>query len=102
MVSLIRHVTNLDAQLTGYDVTVNRHFQDWVMHRHKGNAPKFNEQQMNWLRMIRDHIAASVHFETDDLNYAPFDAKGGAGKMYELFGDGMNKLIDELNEVLVA
>jgi type I restriction enzyme R subunit len=102
LVSLIRHVTNLDAQLTGYDATVNRHFQDWVMHRHKGNAPKFNEVQMNWLRMIRDHIAASVHFEMDDLNYAPFDAKGGAGKMYELFGDGMNKLIDELNEVLVA
>lgn len=36
---------------------------------------------MNWLRMIKDHIATLVHFSWDDLDYAPFDANGGVGKM---------------------
>ena len=65
-------------------------------------ALKFSEVQMDWLRMIRDHIAASVHMTPDDLEYAPFDASGGLGKMYELFGDGMNNLIDEMNVELAA
>ncbi len=30
------------------------------------------------------------------------DAKGGKGKMYQLFGKEMNEIIEELNEVLAA
>ena len=33
---------------------------------------------------------------------APFDGKGGMGQMYKLFGDRMDGVIDELNEVLAA
>ena len=33
------------------------------MKYHSGNSDKFNEQQMTWLHLIRDHIASSVHFE---------------------------------------
>jgi type I restriction enzyme R subunit len=53
--------------------------------------------QMNWLRMIRDHVAVSIHMERDDLEMAPFDGQGGPGKLYELFGRRM----DELNEATV-
>jgi type I restriction enzyme R subunit len=31
-----------------------------------------------------------------------FDAKGGRGKMWQLFGDEMETIINELNEVLAA
>ena len=34
--------------------------------------------------------------------HAPFDSAGGLGKMFQLFGDKMDPLIAELNEVLVA
>jgi type I restriction enzyme R subunit len=37
-----------------------------------------------------------------DLDYAPFDGKGGVGKMYKLFGDNMDPIIDEMNETLAA
>ena len=57
---------------------------------------------MEWLRMIRDHIISSVHLERDDLDLSPFDSKGGIGRMYQLFGDEMDKIIEELNEALVA
>ncbi len=37
-----------------------------------------------------------------DLDYAPFDGKGGIGKMVQLFGDEMDPIIDEMNEALAA
>jgi len=40
--------------------------------------------------------------ERDDLELAPFDGQGGLGKMHQLFGAKMYKLIDELNEALAA
>ena len=102
LVSLIRRVTGLDEVLTPFDEKVRRNFQKWVFRRQEGAAPKFTEEQMEWLRMIRDHIAVSFHFDREDLEYPPFDAKGGLGKMYQLFGDEMDQIIEELNEALVA
>jgi len=62
----------------------------------------FNKEQMEWLYMIRDHIATSFHIEKDDFDLAPFGERGGLGKLHELFGDETDKLLEELNEVLVA
>ena len=102
LVALIRRVCGIDATLSPYSETVRRNFQNWIMTHHSGSGEKFNEEQMNWLRMIRDHIITSFHLERDDLDMAPFDGKGGMGQMYKLFGDRMDDVIDELNEVLAA
>jgi type I restriction enzyme R subunit len=51
---------------------------------------------------MKEHIATSVHLNTDDLDRTPFDAFGGRGKMWQLFGADMEVIIGELNEVLVA
>ncbi|MFD0928797.1 type I restriction-modification enzyme R subunit C-terminal domain-containing protein [Methylophilus glucosoxydans] len=102
LVALIRRVCGLDATLAPFDATVRRNFQSWIMQHHSGDSQKFNEAQMQWLRMVRDHVASSFHIERDDLDMAPFDAQGGLGKMYQLFGQQMDSLLDELNEVLVA
>lgn len=101
LVSLIRRITEIDPVLTAYDQTVNRNFQEWVFKKQAGTL-KFNEDQMNWLRMIKDYVATSFHLEIDDLDYTPFDALGGRGRMYQLFGDEMNMVISELNEALAA
>jgi type I restriction enzyme R subunit len=102
LVALIRRVCGTDATLATFDDTVHRNFQNWIMAHHSGGGEKFNEEQMNWLRMIRDHVANSFHIERDDLEMSPFDGQGGLGKMYQLFGAKMDTLLDELNEVLVA
>ncbi len=102
LVALIRRVCGMDAQLSTFDDTVRRNFQNWIMKHHSGGGNKFNEEQMDWLRMIRDHVANSFHIERDDLEMSPFDGQGGLGKMYQLFGEKMDTLLDELNEVLVA
>ncbi len=102
LVSLIRRACGIDKTVSRYSETVRRNFQDWIMQYHSGGEPKFNKEQMEWLHMIRDHIISSFHIERDDLDMSPFDARGGMGRMYQLFGDTMDNLIDELNEVLVA
>ena len=102
LVALIRRACGIDATISPYSDTVRRNFQNWIMTHHSGSGEKFNEDQMDWLRMIRDHIITSFHLDRDDLDMAPFDGKGGLGQMYKLFGDRMDNVIDELNEVLAA
>lgn len=102
LVALIRRVCNIDSRITPFNKTVRKNFQNWIMRYHAGGSNKFNEQQMAWLHLIRDHIASSIHFEREDLNMAPFDAQGGLGRIYQLFGDRTDGLINELNWELVA
>ena len=102
LVALIRRVCGIDETLTAYDATVRRNFQRWILQRHAGAGEKFNEEQVEWLQMIRDHIGSSFHLERDDLEMAPFDGQGGLMRMYQLFGAEMDDLIDELNEALAA
>ena len=102
LVALIRRACGIDAKVSAYSETVRRNFQNWIMTHHSGSGEKFNEEQMEWLRMIRDHIISSFHLDRDDLDMAPFDAKGGLGQMYKLFGDQMDGVIEELNEALAA
>jgi len=71
LVALIRRVCGMDEKLSTFDDTVRRNFQNWIMKHHSGGGDKFNEQQMDWLRMIRDHVANSFHIERDDLEMSP-------------------------------
>jgi len=102
LVSLIRRACGIDKSVARYADTVRRNFQNWIMKHHSGGDQKFNKEQMEWLHMIRDHIINSFHIEREDLETSPFNAQGGMGKMYQLFGNKMDNLINELNEVLAA
>ncbi len=102
LVSLIRRVVGIDKELTPYDKTVDKNFADWVWKKQQGATIKFTKEQMQWLYMIKDHIATSIHLNQEDLDYTPFDAVGGRGKMWQLFGTEMDTIIEELNEVLAA
>ena len=63
---------------------------------------KYTEEQMTWLPMIKDYIAASFHVDKEDFELDPFNKKGGLGKMWQLFGAETDSIINELNESLVA
>lgn len=102
LVSLIRKACGIDKDLKPFDKTIEKNFNDWLFKQHTGQHNRFTPEQIDWLRMIKDHVVSSYHIALDDLDYTPFDAKGGKGKMYQLFGQEMNSIIDELNEVLAA
>ena len=102
LVSLIRKVSGIDRLVTGYEKTVDKNFQAWVFKKQAGTTTKFTEEQMQWLRMIKDYVANSFHVEKEDFELDPFNKNGGLGKMWQLFGDRTEEIINELNEVLAA
>lgn len=98
LVALIRRLTGIDQSLTSYDKTVDRNFQDWVFRKQAGHI-KFNEEQMQWLRMIKEYIASSFHFELQDFELIQ---QGTLGSAYKAFGNELYEIINELNEALAA
>ena len=102
LVSLIRRACGIDNELKAFDRTIDENFKKWIFKQNAGQHTRFTNEQMDWLRMIKEHVVSSYHIELDDLDYTPFDSKGGKGKMFKLFGNEMNEIINELNEVLAA
>ena len=87
-----------DNELVPFPERVNANFKSWVARQ----GETFTPEQLHWLDMIRDHIAANLGIEPDDFEYAPFAQQGGLGKVHQLFGDKLNAMIEELNETLAA
>ncbi|WP_372745964.1 type I restriction-modification enzyme R subunit C-terminal domain-containing protein [Lutibacter sp.] len=102
LVSLIRRVCGIDQELKAFDSTIDENYRKWIFKQNAGQHNRFTAEQLDWLRMLKDHVVSSYHIEIEDLDFTPFDAKGGRGKMYQLFGNEMNEIMNELNEVLAA
>jgi type I restriction enzyme R subunit len=100
LVALLRRACGLDKKLTPFADTVRRNYRDWILRANAGQP--FNAQQAAWLELIRNHVIDSLRMEKSDLDYAPFDARGGLGRMHELFGERLDALIEELNKELTA
>lgn len=101
IVSLVRFAIHRDDALVPFVEQIKERFQNWI-NQQEGNGRTFTDEQRQWLELIRDHVAASLRIEMDDFDYAPFTQRGGAGKVYQVFGEELNTLLDELNEVLAA
>ena len=102
LVSLIRRACGIDNTVTAFDKKIDENFNKWIFKQHAGQHNRFTTGQIDWLRMLKDHIVSSFHIEVEDLDYTPFDAHGGRGKMWQLFGEEMEDIIKELNTELVA
>jgi type I restriction enzyme R subunit len=101
LVSLVRFAMHQENELVPFPEKVQVNFRAWV-EQQQASGKSFTDEQRKWLEMIRDHIAANLLIETDDFDYAPFAQAGGIGKVWQLFGDDLNVILDELNEVLAA
>jgi len=119
LVSLVRYAIHQDNELVPFPERVNANFNAWLASQ-KQHIPSpsqgegqgggenahhpepFTPEQLRWLEMIRDHIAANLGITPDDFEYAPFAQQGGLGKVYQLFGEELNTMIEELNETLAA
>jgi len=101
LVSLVRFAMHQDNELVPFPERVKANFEAWLADQENREA-RFTEEQRHWLEMIRDHIAANLGIEPDDFEYAPFAQEGGLGKVYQVFGDRLNEIIEELNETLAA
>ncbi|MCE9598375.1 MAG: DEAD/DEAH box helicase family protein [Spirochaetia bacterium] len=101
IVSLVRYASGKLTTLEPYTEFVDHRFEEWLTDQNKSGVT-FSGEQMEWLNMIKDHIATSVAIEIDDFQKVPFAQKGGAVRVYKVFGEKLEQILDELNERLVA
>lgn len=101
LVSLVRFAMHQDNELVPFPEKVLVNFNAWLAQQQATGEP-FNPEQIHWLEMIRNHIAANLSIDTEDFDYAPFAQEGGLGKVHQIFGDKLSKIIEELNGTLAA
>lgn len=101
LVSMIRFEMGQADSLQPFADKVNYNFQQWTFRRNAG-AVHFTPEQMEWLQLVKDHIATSLSIQTEDLGLSPFDRKGGLGRFYEVFGEQYEAILTEMNRELVA
>jgi type I restriction enzyme R subunit len=100
IVSLVRFAVGEAERLEPFPETVDQRFKRWLA-KQEGLGREFTKEQVDWLNMIKDHIASSVEVSLDDFDDTPFFSKGGRVKAYQLFGKDMDKVLEEINAVLV-
>lgn len=101
LVSMIRFEMGYIDKLVPFAERVDYNFMQWTLKRNAGNV-HFTDEQMEWLRLIKDHIAISLSIELEDLELSPFDRKGGLGRFYDVFGKQYEEILMEMNVELVA
>ena len=82
-------------------MTVEERYQQWLARQSEAGIT-FTADQRKWLDAIKNHIASSLHIEQDNFDELPFNQMGGLGRAYELFGEGLSDILEELNEGLAA
>ena len=101
LISIIRFEMGYTDNLSPFADKVNYNFMQWTFRKNTG-AVHFTEEQMEWLRMIKDHIITSLSILPEDLDLTPFDRRGGLAAFYGVFGDEYENILNEMNIELVA
>ncbi len=101
LISIIRFEMGYTDNLSPFADKVNYNFMQWTFRKNTG-AVHFTEEQMEWLRMIKDHIITSLSILPEDLDLTPFDRRGGLAAFYGAFGDEYENILNEMNVELVA
>ena len=101
MVSLVRFTLGDDDELAPFPEQVQERFTAWLLQQ-KSAGRMFTAEQLEWLRLIRDHLAASLSIEPRELLDPPFSQRGGLGRARELFGQDLEGLLVELTTTVAA
>jgi type I restriction enzyme R subunit len=101
VVALVRHALDPQTDLIPVEQTVDERYRAWLAEREAAGVA-FTAEQRRWLDAVKDHIAASLSIDPDDLSDVPFNQMGGLGKAHQLFGDQLAALLEDLNTRLAA
>ena len=102
LVSLLRFALGLDSELKPFADEVDKRFQAWIFRHNAQRATAFSPEQTEWLRLMKDHIASSCSISRVDFDFAELAGKGGLQKVWAVFGNQLDGLMDEMNWELVA
>lgn len=98
IISIIRFEMGEREKLEPFEQEVDERFEHWL----EQHSSSFSQQQLEWLYMMKEHIATSAAMDKTDLQLDPFNQRGGIHRAHELFGKDLDSVIEELNQELVA
>ena len=101
LISIVRFSIGNQDELIPFTSLVDEKFEKWILTQ-ESSGKQFSPEQKEWLVMIKEHVATSAEINLDDMDYAPFNQKGGRVKFYEIFGDDYEKILSEIHNVLVS
>ena len=101
LVSLVRYAMHQENELVPYPERVAANFRAW-MTQQEAAGKGFTSEQRWWLEKMAEHIASNLGIEAEDFSYAPFDQRGGLGRVHRVFGADLTKVIEDLNRELAA
>jgi len=101
LVSLVRYAMHQENELVPYPERVAANFKAWTAQQ-QAAGKAFTDEQRWWLEKMAEHIASNLGIDAEDFGYAPFDQRGGLGRVHQLFGAELPKVVEELNRELVA
>jgi len=101
LVSLVRFALEQEDVLVPYPDRVEQRFEAWLAEQ-EALGRGFTSEQREWLRLMASTIGAALELTPDAFDFTPFLERGGLGKAYELFGDDLEPLLDELTVALAA
>ncbi len=109
----MRYAMHQENELVPYPEKVMANFKAWLAQQQTSPSPlagegqgegasRFTNEQRWWLEKMAEDIASNLGIEAEDFGYAPFDQRGGLGRVHQLFGAELPRAIDALNRELVA
>ena len=101
LVSLVRYALGMTDELISYPELVDERFKGWLIQQ-ENTGQIFSEDQVNYLQLIKNHLAANLSIVRSDLQGVPFSANGGLLRANQLFGKNIDSLLVELTQELVA
>ncbi|ONK12035.1 DEAD/DEAH box helicase family protein [Streptomyces sp. MP131-18] len=100
LIPLIRYELKADEDLRPYRERVEERFEQWLQRQHQSGI-EYTEEQMWWLRAIRDVIVSDIGISPTEFNAEPFTARGGGRGFAHAFpGRDVRALLNELNREL--
>lgn len=100
IISLTKFALGNSEILEPFVDSVDRKFKKWI-DEHNAEGRQYTEEEMEWLRMMKDYVASFLEIDMLSFNQPPFVSKGGAAKAYNLFGPDLNRIMYEFNEQLI-
>ncbi|KKO20479.1 MAG: DEAD/DEAH box helicase family protein [Candidatus Brocadia sp.] len=97
IISMVKHAAREEEPIYTAEERVDQAIQKVMA------GKSLNEEQRNWMGLIRQHLITNLTIDLADFDYAPiFERQGGKGKAEKVFGGKLESLISEINCAIAA
>lgn len=103
IICLVRYALGYEKILEPFSKKVEQQFNLWIG-RQKKAGKEFSSEQLDWLKLIRNHLSANIEISKKDFMEIPnFSDRGGLIKAKQLFGnDNFDNMVEDLRQTLVG